>query len=327
MFHSQAMIVEIFAPDQRFRKILTIRAGNLAVDGCKESTRRVFSTVQRNLRSKLHDSQSFQISGQWWDVGPACSTFPEANNVATRWGIGRIQRINLGYLAAWNLICVHPPGPLAQMLHRSSLRQPITRSLRGKCSTKSINGKSKIGSKQCSLQRTFAPLQPRSWGPPSRSSTGISITNNGDTSADGRALNYLSYTSRLAGAHFISAFLSIRCYVAPLGSHCWTSSQPPTASAFLSNFQNIVSFSCGGGVWSYDPSFESLLQSLSDSASYDVFFFCPRPAPPLPRPPCLHLSCRVIETSKLTFDYDDRLEPSCLLATLGFAPGALPLLT
>jgi hypothetical protein len=59
------MIVEIFTPDHRFREILTIRVGNLAVDGCKQSTQSVFSTVQRNLRSKLHDSQSFQISGQW----------------------------------------------------------------------------------------------------------------------------------------------------------------------------------------------------------------------------------------------------------------------
>jgi hypothetical protein len=175
-------------------------------------------------------------------VGPARPSFPEAKNVATRRGSGRIQRIKLGYLAAWNLICVHPPGPLAQMLHRNSLRQPITRRLLGKCSTESITGKSKIASKQCSLQRTSAPLQPTSWGPPSRSSSGISITNNEDTSADGRALNPLSYTSRLAGAHSISAFLSIRCYVAPLGSHCWTLSQPADGVSFPFKFSEYCFF-------------------------------------------------------------------------------------
>jgi hypothetical protein len=37
-------------------------------------------------------------------------------------------------------------------------------------------------------------------------------------------------------------------------------------------------------VWSYDPSFESLLQPLSDSASYDVFLL-PAASPANPPAP------------------------------------------
>jgi hypothetical protein len=78
--------------------------------------------------------------------------------------------------------------------------------------------------------------------------------------------------------HFCPFGVTLRLLARTVGLY----RNPPTASAFLSDFQNIVSFSCGGGVWSYDPSFESLLQPLSESASYDVFSFAhgqPRHSP------------------------------------------------